>query len=310
MHLAPRPAASAPTPKHPDLWVAAPDDVTQKGADFHDFFGHPESWLSTAHSVATFSINAPYLLKTSPDIARQELVKLRTLGVALNISLAALPADKNVCGAAIEGMVWPGELALTASRLKALGADVDSFSFDLPLTSGHLSQASGACRYSIADAAERLASEVRGLRKIYPTAKLVDEEVPTGMPAAQWVAILTEWVDAFKRASGEDFYGLTMDVWWKFPWQDTVRETARILDARGIRVGIFLDASAGPALTAPEWIAEAKRNACALRDTHVRMNYIVVANWLDMRVPSLPETNPQTLISLLHWVATGATCTN
>jgi hypothetical protein len=304
------PAIEAATLDRPIFWLAPPDDITQRGADFHDFFQHPEMWTTAARQMSTFSVTAPYLLLNVPEVAQRELAQLKSLGLKLDISIPALAADKRVCGSAIEGMIWPGELEITAAKLKALGADVDSFSFDLPLTSGHISKAEGACQFSISGTADRLAKEVHGLRKIYPMAKLVDAEVPTGMPSERWTRILSEWLDAFKRESGEDFYALSMDVWWKFSWQDNVRQTANILDAKGIRSGIFLNASAGPELTAAEWISSSKQNACALRDSGTRIDYIVVSNWLNMKVENLPETSPTTLTSLLDWAAAGMLCSH
>jgi len=288
----------------PVFWLAPPDNR----ADFQDFFDRPGLWSRTARMTDTFSLNVPYLLSNDPETLKRRLQTLTSLGIKINVSIPSLQADKKICGYDVEGMIWPGELQLMATKLKALGIEPESFSLDLPLTSGHISNAKHACHFSIRETAERLALEIHGLRKLYPNAKLIDSEVPTGMPPERWATILREWTDTFKQASGESFYGVALDVWWKSPWQDSALNSTNMLKSKGIRPGIFLDASAGRELTAPEWISEAKVNGCKVRGAGLNFQYIIVSNWLNMKVPSLPETNPESLTALLDWAAAGMSC--
>jgi len=57
---------------------------------------------------------------------------------------------------------------------------------------------------AIQETANRLAASVRELRRLYPQAQLVDAEVSTGIQLSQWMSALSEWLPAFRRASGED----------------------------------------------------------------------------------------------------------
>jgi hypothetical protein len=301
-------AAGPARAKPPELWLSPADDVTQHGADFHRFFDEPASWAATARRISVFAIPAHHLLRAPKAAAQRELDWLRGHGIKLALSLPVVAVDKHICGDGIEGMIWPGEAALAARRLKELGAEVDFFALDLPLTAGHLSTKAKACHLTVQETAIRVAASVRGLRQVYPQAKIIDIEVPTGMPLSDWSADLSEWLAAYRNASGADFSGLTMDVWWKFRWQDTVRETARILAAANIPAGILIDSTGRDAVSAQDWIADAKTNACALQAMKLRIDYVVVANWLDMQVRNLPEREPDTLTGLLNWFVAGAAC--
>ena len=199
---------------------------------------------------------------------------------------------------------------MMAGRLKERGVNVYSFSLDLPLTDGHLDKKDGACQLSVEDTARRLAETIRAFRQVYPNAKIIDMEVPTGIPVSLWTRTLTQWLDAYRRETGEDFYGLTMDVWWEFPWLETTRQTIQILRRRGIRAGIFLDADGHPGMTDATWINAAKQNGCNFRKAGLQLDHVVVANWMVMSVKNLPELSPLSLTSLLNWFASGASCAN
>lgn len=301
-------AARAP---RADIWLSPIDDVTQHGSDIHDLFDHPQSWRAAAHATQEISLPANYLLQTPAPKAAAELAAIKTVGLRLNVFLGVLPVDKTRCGAGIEGLAWPGEAASYAARLKRLGADVASFTFDLPLSDAHFlrtDQARHACSLSVGETAKRLASAVRALRTFYPKADLIDVEVPTGMPPAVWTAALAEFLDAFQHAAGEPLRGLIMDAWWKFPWQETVRQTATLLHARGMKAGIFIDESDGRAMPARTWIEAAAHHDCALRASGVSLDLLVVANWSNPAVRNGPENDPSTLTGLLNLVAARTPC--
>ncbi len=291
-----------------EYWLAPPDDIAQAGADFQDFFARPELWRRAAGNVTTFSMTAQYLTRAQPDLVQKELTALSAAHIKLAVSISALPVDKKQCGDGLEGMTWPGEATSAAQKIKALGANVDYFDFDLPLTMGSEATMKNACRLSIAESAQRLASAAREFRRVYPDVKFTDSEVPTGMPAEKWAADLVQWLQAYRTAFGEDLDGVNMDVWWKAQWVDTVRKTSEILQARGMRSGIFIDASEGPSLSPQDWLNAAKSNACALLATETPIDRIIVANWLNMRVKSLPESDPLTLTSLFDWMAAKPKC--
>jgi hypothetical protein len=292
--------------KSPELWFAPTLIATANESDFDRLFEQPTTWPTASTTIRSFAIPVNYLLNASPETVSRELLWLRSHNIPLSVSVPILPVDKNVCGFYVEGMVWPGEASVMGRRLSMLGIVVDSFTLDLPLTGGHFSKEKGACRLSIKDTAGRLAKSIHELQEFYPHARIIDTEVPTGMPPADWASALVEWLDDFKEASGEDFDGLILDVWWPFPWQEVTRESIRILAARHMRSGIILDADGSNEMLAVDWIKAARRNGCAIRE--LGFDIVGIANWLDVQVHNLPETDPNTLTGLVNWFDSNGAC--
>ncbi len=292
-----------------DIWFSpTTDDATQGGPVFPQLYDYPDSWIHTIQQSKTFSVPAHYIMATPPEIVRQQFQFLRAHNIHVDVAVPGISADKNKCGSDIEGVMWHGEAALNAERLRNLGIEVDTFSFDLPLNAGYLQKGGHPCGLTLIEAAKNLAESAAEIRKYYPNARFVDQEVPTGMPVAEWATLLRQWIAAYRAASGENFYGLTMDAWWGFPWQDTARQTAAILHENGIRAGMFFDADGKPGMTAQQFRTDAEHNVCAVRAAAIPLDYVVVANWMVMTVKNLPESDPLTLTSFLDWVAAGTGC--
>jgi hypothetical protein len=291
-----------------DIWLAPPDPITQHPLERKGVFENADAWHHLSRRLSTFMIPVNFLLISPPDEMREQLRLLRSLKIKLSVAMPVLPADKKVCGDGVEGMIWPGEAAQAAHKLKALGVSVDYFAFDLPLTNGHLSKAKNACQFSVEETAKRLGLTVHDLRSEYPRARFIDMEVPTGIESKVWLDELSQWLAAFKQSAGENLYGMTMDIWWKFQWQGVAKETAQLLASRGIRAGVFVNSSEGPTTDPSDWILHAKQNICEVRSTGIKVDYYVIANWLNMRVHNIPESDPQSLTALGNWVASAGSC--
>lgn len=291
-----------------EVWFAPANSITQRGRDFKRLFDDPAAWQALAARVTGIALPANYFLREQPDVARARLAVLRTQKVKLNIGLPALTTDKHVCGDGVEGMIWPGEAGLMAKRLQDLGAEVDGFTLDLPLTAGNISRNPHACHFSVRETAARLAPSIAQLRRYYPRAKIVDAEVPTGIPVAEWQSKLTEWLAAYRATTGEELAALALDAWWPFNWQAAVTASAPVARARNVKIGMFLDSSEGGNVPGPTWVAHARANGCALRALGTPMDFVVVANWLDMQVPNLPDSDPNSLAGLALWQANADPC--
>lgn len=291
-----------------EIWFAPPDTVTQKNRDFPALFDNPGLWARAAGSTAVFSVTERYLVTAPAAVVQHQLAVLRAHNIRLDVSVEVMTADKKQCGDGIEGMVWPGEPVSNAQKLKALGADVFSFSMDGPFTSGHTMTSGKACRYSIADAAHRLGEVAHQLLGLYPNVKFVDTEPPNAMPLPRWQQELPQWLAAFQQQAGVPLYGWTMDVAWGTNWQQAAKWTAGFVRSRGIRAGLLIDAPGRKGESAVAWTMEAERNACTARAVGVQTDYLVVANWEQMLVPNVPESNPGSLTSIVDWIAGGAPC--
>ena len=301
------PAVAAPA-IHPEIWISPTENLRQHGSDFREFFLHPEQWHQAAATVSRLSVTVRYLLTTPPEVVVHELKVLHSLGIPLDVSVPALPVDKHVCGNGIEGTVWPGEPTSYSRKIKALGVDVYSFSLDLPLTSGYREKRAQSCHLSIRETAERTARATADILAVYPNAKFVDVEVPTGIPASEWSTTLKEWVDDYRHNSGRNFDGFMMDAWWQSDWRSAALETVRVLRPLHIPVGIGINASGLDHAPASEWIQAAKANACAVRTARIPVDFVGISNWQNMGVHGLPESDPATLTGLVVWMARGSGC--
>ncbi len=288
------------------IWIAPTDDLLQHGNDIHEFFRRPELWRHAAAAVSSLSMSVTYLLRTPAPVVTEELAELHRLGIRLDVSIPALPVVNHACNS--EGVVWPGEPASYSRRLRALGVDAYSFSLDRPLTSGAIDKAPNACHLTVEQAAESVARAVAAVHAVYPAAKIVDMEVPDGKYPAAWSATLQEWLTDYRLASGRNFDAFMMDAWWLFDWRTAASATVRVLANNHIPAGIFIDASGAKTVPATRWIALARQNACALRATGLPLDILDVANWQNLNVQGLPETDPSTLTGLVDWLAKGPVC--
>ena len=267
--------AHAANAQQPKIWLALPNS----NKDFGRLFTDPGTWAHAAKAASVYSLSGNYFRSMPASDVKRAIATLQAAGLQLDVGLPALPVDKHVCGGKTEGMIWPGEIGLYVKSLTSMNVPVSSFSFDLPLTDGHISRSPDACHLSVLETAKRLATTMRELRTAYPNAKFIDIEVPTGIPAAQWTAILNEWLSDIQQESGEQFSGLLMDMWWEFKWEGTYQQSVQILHSHGVQAGSFIDADGGHGVNALGWIGMAKQHACAVLSL-ARPDFVVVANWL------------------------------
>jgi hypothetical protein len=296
-------AAVAQPARAQSIWLSPMDPVTQHGVDYELMFSEPQTWQSAAKAISTFAVNANYLLRSDPTLVKNHLAWLQANNIKLAVGVGILPANKNVCGNGVEGMIWPNEANLIASQLYQLGAQVDYFILDEPLTHGTISNVPNACHYTVQQNAQQLAYSIKQVRKYYPTAKFVDAEIPTGIPLSTWLATLADWVPAYQQATGEPMYEMALDVWWKFPWHDAVANTQQQLSTQGIRTAIYIDASEGNNVAAGKWVLDARASAVELLNSGLQIDDFIVANWISTQVRNLPDTRPATLTGLATWLA-------
>jgi hypothetical protein len=299
--LSTRPAAAQ------EIWFAPPDDMVRPGQtmalsdDFSGLFAPDAPWQTAASRIKTFSIAATYFAQHASDEQLKAIFTfLAAHHIRLDVTLQALFADH--CGRGVEGMVAaqrePGDVA---RRMKSLGAQVDSFSFDGPFVSGHLSSAPNACKFPVAEVARRLAATVADLRTSYPDAKFIDYESVTDQPLRLWPGTLAEWLDAYKRETGRPLDGFVMDLSWGKPWYGPSRITAKVLRGRKVPVGVFITAAVVPQATDAMWMAQAQRNAANVDAAGISPAFAVLASWTPHPRRMLPESDPLALTWLVNW---------
>ena len=294
----------SPATALPEIWFAPPDNMPRFGivpmADFPRLFDPEPAWLRALSHVHVFSLGSFYIQRAPEADLRRVLGFLEAHRIALDVGLQALPSED--CGQGVEG-ITPSvkEPIAVARRLRQMGANVRSFSFDEPLEYGHIYKGRAACRYPVREVARRVGMTVQGVREFYPGARFIDYEVAQDEPLPEWKETLSEWLSAFKAETGDSLDGLLIDVHFRDSWEEPIRATIDILHANGVRAGLFLTAGGGSTVTDESWMEEAKGNVRSVFRAQLPLDFVDITTWAKHPTRILPETDPLSLTSLIHW---------
>ena len=292
------------------LWFAPNDDLPRGpngdlylNHDFPHLFDPSPTWDP---KIDVFKISPKMGSVVGPAEGLNRInAFLRGRRIALAVSIgAALMDNRNPtpgeCGFGVEGMSRPGRNAADFRRLKQLGIEIRYVAMDEPLTFGHYYSKKNACHYSIDDVARRAAAAIAEIRQYYPEVRVVDEEAPPITTTAQWNTDFPKWLEAYRRAAGEPLDAIVFDLDWSQPWQAVVAPGSRAARDAGVRVGIFIT-GARPGASDAEAVAAYKRNLQAVEASGLKFDLVDVANWTPHPSRNLPESDPDTLTSVLAW---------
>jgi hypothetical protein len=292
------------------VWVAPNDDLPRGpnrdrylNHDFPHLFDPKPAWSA---KIDVFEIS-PMMGSTVGPADELDRVNafLTSRRIALAVGTGAVTMDNpgptpGECGFGVEGMIRPGRNAGALKRLKQLGIEVDYVTLDEPLTYGHYYDKKNACRYSIQEVARRVAAEIAEIKQSYPGIRVVDEEAPSITTTAQWNADFPKWLKAYRDAAGAPFDAVVFDIDWRQPWQAAVAPGVRAARDAGVRAGIFLDGT-GPGASDADAVANYKRNIQTVEASGLKFDLVIVANWTPHPSRNLPESDPDTLTSVLAW---------
>lgn len=290
------------------VWFAPPDNL-QRGANPATNDDYPQLFdTSPAWSVHTdvFVISPLMGSVVGPEEAlRKTNAFLATRHIALAVGIGAAQIDNadrtpGECGFGVEGLNRPGRNAAGFKRLKQLSIDVQYVAMDEPLTFAHYYDKKNACRFSIQETARRVAASIAEIRQYYPNVKVIDYEAPTITSASEWNNDFAGWLAAYRQAIGTPLEAVVFDVDWRLPWQTWVSPSVAAAHKAGVRAGIFLT-GIGPGASDADAIAARKQNALSVDEAKLPLDLVVIANWTPHPSRNLPESDPDTLTSFLHW---------
>jgi hypothetical protein len=292
------------------VWFAPNDDLP-RGPDRDRYLNHDFPHLFDPKAawdpkIGVFEISPMMGSTVGPgDELNRINAFLAERGIALAVGTGAVTMDNpgptpGECGFGVEGMIRPGRNAGAFKRLKQLGIGVAYVALDEPLTYGHYYDKKNACRYSIQEVARRVAAEIGEIKQSYPDVRIVDEEAPSSTTTAQWNADFPKWLKAYRDATGAPLNAVVFDVDWRQPWQATVAPGLRAARDAGVRAGIILDGT-GPGASDAEAVANYKRNIQAVEASGLKFDLVIVANWTPHPSRNLPQSDPDTLTSVLGW---------
>ncbi len=290
------------------VWFAPPDNL-QRGAnpptnqDFPRLFDPSPAWSARTDvfvlSPLMGSVVGPEdaLHKTNAFLAAHHIAQAVGIGAAQMDNADRTPGE---CGYGVEGLTRPGRNAASFKRLKQLGVDIQYVAMDEPLTFAHYYNKKNACQFSIKDTASRVAASISEIRQYYPNVKIVDEEAPTITSARQWNADFPAWLAAYRQAVGAPLDAIVFDVDWRLPWGTWVSPSVTAAHRSGVRAGMFLTGT-GPGASDADAVASRKQNVLSLDQARLPLDLVIIANWTPHPSRNLPEADPDTLTSFLHW---------
>jgi hypothetical protein len=293
-----------------EVWFAPNDNLPRPGApggylnhDFPHLFDPSPAW-DPKIDVFKISPKMGSTIGPAEDLTRiNAFLKDRRIALAVDTGAMLMDSPDPVpgeCGFGVEGSNRPGRNAIEFRRLKQLGIEVRYVTMDEPLTFGHYYSKKNACHFSIDEVARRVAAAIAEIRQSYPDVRVVDAEAPPITTTAQWNADFPKWLEAYGRATGKPLDAIVYDLDWRQPWQAVVAPGSRVARQAGVRVGIFFTGAPPPASDA-EAVAAYKRNIQAVDASGLKFDLVMVANWTPHPSRNLPQSDPETLTSVLTW---------
>jgi hypothetical protein len=188
-----------------------------------------------------------------------------------------------------------GGAAPFAERIATLGGRLDYLTMDEPLWFGHFYKGRNACHETIAEVARMTALDASAIRKVFPAVQIGDTE-PMATISPE---VLTEWLRAYRAASGHSLAFYQLDVQWNIPWQHLAIAQARAVQHSGIQLGVIYNGSP-LSRTSSAWVQGAVRNALSFERLFGRApQQAIFATWTHLPNRTLPDTNQDTLTGLL-----------
>lgn len=316
----PRPPSAAPSAstsvaspgaQRPEVWFApmpyarpGHDDEIDGSADYDALFSGPDRWPVAAAATDVVAVYSIWVFALATDDQLKAIIaSTRARGQRLALELGALRRT-DACGSGVEGF----DATLEAvDRLHALGGRIDVIAFDEPYYYGHLFTGEHACRWSTDRVAAEVASFVAEVRRAEPGVRVGDIEPLWGAVSG---ADLGTWLDAYRRASGEPFAFLQMDVGWRRAAAalDDLAATSAEVAARGVELGVIYN---GPGARSDKAWTDLARASIAAAEARLEgaPDQAVFQSWEHWPRKALPETDPTTLTGLLrdYAVANGFT---
>ncbi len=297
------PAAAAPSGKA-KIWFAPlpPDrpgtDASFVGSeDFMALFSGRAPWKRAAGRVSVFKLYGGWVARGATDgWLRRAVADLRRRGIALAVEEGPLRPTED-CGLFIEGFAGD-EGVDVAQRLKDAGGTLRFLAYDEPFYYASIYDGPQACHWS----AERIATEVAAynteIRGVFPQLRFGDTEPLT---SAADVPRFEEWIDTYRRVTGEALAFFHVDVGYYLPdWPALVAELERFARSRGVPFGVIYMGDPSD-LTDAAWLVRAQERFERYEtEGGGRPDHAVLQSWHDRPDRVLPESKPAAFTSLVN----------
>jgi hypothetical protein len=286
-----------------EIWLGPKWSASGSG-DFMDLFRPDAPWSHAASHVSVVGLSAELMARGSDEDLALIIRDLKRRNIDLALGMlplsGAIAANDGRCGYHVEGYSAPGETAVVARRMKALGAEPRYYGMDEPLFFGHMFRGPNACRSSVEDVVRDVAAKVRQVREVFPSVRIGDAEPFMAIATKPGLAVLENWLDAYAASVGERLAFLALDMDWRAPWRDLLPGVADLLRRKGVRLVAIYNGNDNAA-SDEEWIAQAVAHYKSFDAAVPYRPYAVsIQTWVSHPRRVLPDTDPHTLTGLVN----------
>lgn len=268
--------------------------------DYHALFTPDAPWQKAKSRIHVFQLPTSIILHLPDDQLEKIFAFLKENDIELGLAYGMLPSDQG-CGLGVEGFQPPRMPTLIATKVKKLGGTIRYIAMDEPLFFAHQFKGKNACRWPVEKIAREAAANIRQFRAVFPDVIIGDIEPHTHLGTA----LLKEWIDAYRQATGTPLAFFRLDMIWREPIAEKTREVVNLLKQENIPLSVIFN-SRGDIKSDEEWQTSATRNIAEYRAAGLpEPDHVVIQSWRPYPTRVLPETDPHTLSWLVNYYFDG-----
>ena len=309
-----------------EIWLgpqSLPPAPLAHDADFMEMFTPAAPWRFAAAHTQVFKLYGSFLGHTTQAQVNAIVadLKRRHIAIALENGVMDVPNSPTPpCGGLgiLEGYGTPAQAKRVCEMIKAAGGKIAYLDMDEPLYYGHYSNKPHACHSPIKVIIEQIVPTLNAYIEEFPDI-VIGEAEPTRFPAyIGWQADFSDWAKGFRMAMNRPLAYIHLDI----PWTDDGRRVPGTdrpskepgdalafytymleLKRQGLigKIGIIYDGTPDDKTDAA-WVKDARDHVLLLEGQHgLRPDHSIFQSWMPQPTHALPESQPDTLTSLIDW---------
>jgi hypothetical protein len=260
--------------------------------DFMQLFRPDSLWSESARRVSVFKLYPYFVGRSSDEDLSTVIRELQRRGMALALEARVLQDSGHCRG---DGGINTVRLL---NRIKSHGGTVTYLAMDEPMK--HWFYSLNNCHVPFEQITDNISAQLARFRSIFPSLKVgLIEPVGAFVQDPEVAAHILEFVDSYRRETGEALAFFHADVIWKSDWLPVVGALAQGLKERGIPFGMIYNGTD----TAPSdqaWAAEAVSHYTRFEESYGKLlSTPVFQSWVDHPRLALPESDPETLTGIV-----------
>lgn len=288
-------AISASAVASPQIWFAPNTSA------FLANRGDDAKWADARKHIDVYKFYYQQVVQDSPETLKKKIDFLKENNIKIAVEWPALTWQENGPGFKVEGFGPVGMSKLIASKIKSAGGTLDYVAMDEVLFFGHYyGKGKNAPNWTIDQVAQSAASNMKEVWKIFPDAQVGDIE-PVDQIRTNRAEMLTQWIQAYKAATGKNLAFLHDDVVWAENWEKTIAVAQEITKKNNIKFGVIYNAGKGDG---PDykWMMTARKNINRYVNSKLAVpDDIVFQSWNKNPTSIYDDKSPQSHSSIIPY---------